>query len=90
MHRPALASAVQTRELWVMVQPERGAGERALTPVADPPLTALWGTAFRAVGEIDYRGFRLIHLRAAAPTTVLPAPADNGSPTTPLAFVLAP
>jgi hypothetical protein len=90
MHRTALASAVQTRELWVMVQPERGAGERALTAVADPPLAALWGIAFRVVGEIDYRGFRLIHLRAAVPTTVLPAPADNGPPTTPLAFVLAP
>jgi hypothetical protein len=90
MHRPQLASAVATRNLWVMVQPERGAGERALTAVADPPLAALWGAAFQTVGEIDYRGFRLIHLRAAAPITVLPAPADNGPPTTPLAFVLAP
>jgi 4-amino-4-deoxy-L-arabinose transferase-like glycosyltransferase len=90
MHRAPLTTAVRTRDLWVMVQPERGAGERALTPVADPPLSALWGTAFRAIGEIDYRGFRLIHLRAATPTTVLPAPADNGSRTTPLAFVLSP
>jgi hypothetical protein len=90
MHRAPLARAIRTRDLWVMVQPERGAGERALTAVADPPLGELWGTAFRTVGEIDYRGFRLIHLHAAAPTTVLPAPADNGSPTTPLAFVLAP
>ncbi len=90
MHRPPLHSALTTRDLWVMVQPERGAGERALTPVANPPLAALFGTAFQAVGELDYRGFRLIHLHAAVPTTVLPAPADNGPPTTPLAFVLAP
>jgi hypothetical protein len=90
MHRAPLTSAVQTRDLWVMVEPERGAGERALTPVANPPLAQLFGTTFRAVGELDYRGFRLIHLHAAAPTTVLPAPTDNGPPTTPLAFVLAP
>jgi 4-amino-4-deoxy-L-arabinose transferase-like glycosyltransferase len=90
MRRAPLTSAVQTRDLWVMVAPERGAGERALTPVANPPLAQLFGTTFRAVGELDYRGFRLIHLHAAAPTTVLPAPAENGPPTTPLAFVLAP
>jgi 4-amino-4-deoxy-L-arabinose transferase-like glycosyltransferase len=89
LHRRPLTAAISTRELWVMVQPERGAGERALHPVPDPSL-ALWGPAFHPVGEIDYRGFRLIELRAATPTVVLPAPADNGPPTTPLAFVLAP
>ena len=90
MHRAPLAAPLHTTDLWVMVQPERGAGERALNPVSNPPLSGLWGSEFRPVGEIDYHGFRLIHLHAAAATVVLPAPPDNGSPTTPDAFVLAP
>jgi hypothetical protein len=90
MHRPALAAPLTTRDLWVMVQPQRGAGERALNPVANPSLAKLWGPQFQPVGEIDYHGFRLIHLHAAAPTVVAPAPADNGPPMTPSAFVLAP
>ncbi|MGA2008683.1 MAG: glycosyltransferase family 39 protein [Solirubrobacteraceae bacterium] len=90
MHRTPLTTPLSTTNLWVMVQPERGAGERALNPVADPPLAQLWGAQFKAVGEIDYHGFRLIHLRAPAATLVAPAPAQNGPPTTPLAFVLRP
>jgi mannosyltransferase len=90
MHRVPLGAPLRTTDLWVMVQPERGAGERALNPVANPPLSQLWGSQLRPISEIDYHGFRLIHLHAAAPTVVLPAPAQNGSPTTPLGFVLAP
>jgi hypothetical protein len=90
MHRAPLEAPVRTSDLWVMVAPVRGAGERALNPVADPPLTQLWGAQVRIVGEIDYHGFRLIHLHAGSPTLVLPAPADNGPSMTPLAFVLAP
>jgi hypothetical protein len=90
LHRTQLLAAVSTTNLWVMVQPARGAGERALSPVANPLLTQLWGTQFHPVGEIDYHGFRLIHLRANAPTVVAPAPANNGPITTPSAFVLRP
>ncbi len=90
MHRKELAAPLRTTDLWVMVQPQRGAGERALHPVANPPLGQLWGSRFRPVGEIDYHGFRLIHLHAGSPAVVPPAPPDNGPPQTPLAFVLGP
>jgi hypothetical protein len=73
-----------------MVEPVRGAGERALNPVANPPLEALWGASFRAVAEIDYRGFRLIHLHSSTPVAVAPAPPDDGSASAPTALVLAP
>jgi 4-amino-4-deoxy-L-arabinose transferase-like glycosyltransferase len=90
LHRAPLGAPLRTMDLWVAVQPVRGAGERALNPVADPPLEQLWGSDLRPVGEIDYHGFRLIHLHASTPVTVAPAPASNGPPTMPLAFVLAP
>ncbi len=90
MHRAPLAAPVSTRDLWVVVQPARGAGERALNPIANPPLSALWGASFQAVGEIDYRGFRLIHLHASAPVTIAPAPPDNGPASSPTALILAP
>jgi len=90
LHRGQLVAPVRSADLWVMVEPVRGAGERALNPVPDPPLTALWGPQFRPAGEIDYRGFRLIHLRAASPSFVLPAPSANGPLSSPSAFVLAP
>ena len=48
------------------------------------------GASTSAVAEVDYRGFRLIHLHAAAPVEIAPAPADNGPPTSPTALVLAP
>ena len=89
-HREPLSSPVATTNLWVIVQPVRGAGERALNPVANPPLAALWGDQFSPVAEIDYRGFRLIHLQSGSPVLVPPAPASNGSPAAPLALVLAP
>ena len=90
MHRAPLGVPLATRDLWVMVEPTRGAAERALNPVANPPLAALWGASFQAVAESDYRGFRLIHLHASAPVAVAPAPADNGPVSSPTAFVLAP
>jgi uncharacterized membrane protein len=90
MHRTPLTAPLRTRELWVMVEPARGAGERALNPVANPPLAALWGASFQAVGETDYRGFRLIHLHASAPVVVAPAPADDGPLSAPTALVLSP
>ncbi len=90
MHRRQLLAPVTTTTLWVMVQPQRGAGQRALTAVSRPPLATLWGSQFRAAGEIDYHGFRLIRLRSRTPAVVSPVPPDNGPPMTPTAFVLAP
>jgi uncharacterized membrane protein len=90
LHRGTPPAPVRTTDLWVMVEPARGAHERALNPVPDPPLQQLWGRQLRPVGEIDYRGFRLIHLHAASPTVVPPAPSADGLPTAPTALVLAP
>jgi 4-amino-4-deoxy-L-arabinose transferase-like glycosyltransferase len=91
LHRRPLPAPIDTADLWVMVEPVRAAHQRALGPVVDPPLDRLWGPALQPVGEVDYRGFRLIHLRAPAPTPVAPAPSPyNGPATAPLAAVLAP
>ncbi|HEY7892554.1 MAG TPA: glycosyltransferase family 39 protein [Solirubrobacteraceae bacterium] len=90
MHRSLLSTPVRTTDLWVMVEPARGAGQRALNPVGNPPLASLWGSGLQPVGEIDHRGFRLIHLHAATPVTVPPVPFDNGPPSAPRARLLAP
>jgi len=90
LHRAPLSAPLRTEDLWVMVEPVRGSGQRALNPVANPPLTELWGAQFKPVAEIDYRGFRLIHLRASSPTAVPRAPSSNGPATAPLALVLGP
>ncbi len=90
LHRAPLPAPLRTRDLWVMVEPVRGSGQRALNPVANPPLAQLWGAQFRAIAEIDYRGFRLIHLRAPSPTAVPRSPSSNGPAAAPLALVLGP
>jgi len=90
LDRAPLGTPIRTEDLWVMVEPQRGAGQRALNPVPNPPLAQLWGAQLRPVAEIDYRGFRMIHLRAIVPITVLPAPASNGPSVNPFAFVLGP
>jgi hypothetical protein len=90
MHRAPLAAPLATHDLWVMVEPARGASERALAPVADPPLGALWGASFQPVGEVDYRGFRLIHLHSASAIAVAPEPPDDGSQSSPTALLLGP
>ncbi len=90
LHRAPLGGPLRTTDLWAMVQPARGAGERALNPVPDPPLAQLWGPGLQPVGELDYRGFRLIHLHAAVPTTVAPVPSANGPASAPWALLLGP
>jgi 4-amino-4-deoxy-L-arabinose transferase-like glycosyltransferase len=91
LHRSPLRAPIRAADLWVLVEPVRGDHQRALGPVADPPLTRLWDPALRPVGELDYRGFRAIHLRSPAPTQILPAPSPyNGPARAPLASVLAP
>jgi len=86
--RSALTAPVSTRDLWVIAEPERSAGSRALGAVADLPLRA-FGAGLRPVGERDRRGFRIVHLQAAAPVTVAPAPAGTG-PAAAAAGLLAP
>jgi Dolichyl-phosphate-mannose-protein mannosyltransferase len=73
LDRPPLSGPISTRDLWVMVEPARGSHDRALRPVTDVPLD-LWGTSLRSVGEVDYRGFRLIHLHASRPAGLTPTP----------------
>jgi len=90
MQRHPLGAPLTTSDLWVMVEPQRGAGQRALNPVASPPLATLFGPQLTAVGEVDHHGFRLIHLHSATPVSIRPAPPDNGSASAPDALVLAP
>jgi len=91
LHRAPLRAPIATTDLWVTIQPARGAHQRALGPVADPPLRRLWGPQFSVAGELDYRGFRMIHLHWAAPSLVTPAPAPyNGPATAPLVHLLGP
>jgi hypothetical protein len=91
LRRRPLTTPIRTADLWVMVEPARGAHRRALAAVADPPVTRLWGPALAPIGEADYRGFRMIHLRSGSPILVNPAPSPyNGPATAPLAAVLAP
>jgi 4-amino-4-deoxy-L-arabinose transferase-like glycosyltransferase len=91
LHRGPLTTPIQAADLWVMVEPARGAHQRGLAPVADPPLARLWGPGLAPIGEADYRGFRMIHLHSASPSLVMPAPSPyNGPATAPLAAVLGP
>ena len=90
LHRSQLDTPRYSTDLWVMVEPVRGPHQRALSPVRNPPLAQLWSPAFHDIAEIDYRGFRLIHLHAATPTIVPPTPASDGPAAAPFATTLAP
>lgn len=79
LHRAPLRTPVPASDLWVIVEPSRGAHQRALTPVAAPAL-GLLGTGFRAVGEIDYRGFRIFHLHSDSPGVIAPTQGPAGGP----------
>jgi 4-amino-4-deoxy-L-arabinose transferase-like glycosyltransferase len=85
--RAALAGSLSTRDLWVMAEPVRAAHQRALAPLADVPL-GLWGGSLRRVAEVDYRGFRLIHLHSSLPSVVAAPPPGAAGGLTPA--VLAP
>jgi len=86
--RQTLTAPVSTRDLWVIAEPARAAGSRALGAVADLPLRA-FGAGLRPVGERDRRGFRIVHLQAGAPVTVAADPAGTG-PAGAAAVLLAP
>jgi Dolichyl-phosphate-mannose-protein mannosyltransferase len=89
LRRAELPHATQTRDLWVMAEPVRGTHQRALAQLASVPLSTYWGSGFRVVTELDFKGFRLIHLRSPRPVAVSPTPPASGSPGPP-AVVLAP
>jgi 4-amino-4-deoxy-L-arabinose transferase-like glycosyltransferase len=75
--RPKLTAPVSSRDLWVIAEPERAAGSRALGRVADLPLGG-FAAGLRPVGEHDRRGFRIVHLQAGTPVTIAPTPAGGG------------
>lgn len=82
LRRPVASGPVLTRHALLIVQPFRGAGDRALVP-APVPVGAVPGLGrFRATGSLVVRGFRLIELTA-------PAPAALGPGTPPGAAVFA-
>ncbi|HWH10975.1 MAG TPA: glycosyltransferase family 39 protein [Solirubrobacteraceae bacterium] len=89
LHRAPLRGPTGATDIWVIVEPARSAHQRGLTAVTTPPLD-LWGPGYRAVGEIDYRGFRFFHLHADAPGVIAPSAQPGGGPAGgPLAAVLA-
>jgi 4-amino-4-deoxy-L-arabinose transferase-like glycosyltransferase len=83
LDRAPLSRAVSTQDLWVMAEPARSAHERASAPVAHVP-GGPWSPSLRAVTEIDFRGFRLIHLHSPAPTVLAPTPAGDAATATAL------
>ena len=67
---PAPASGVDATRAWIVMEPVRTAGERALgpSPAPRPPLPG-----FAPVRSVEVHGFRLILLRASQPTRIAPA-----------------
>jgi mannosyltransferase len=72
LDRSATGTAIATRRAWLVVEPARMAGERALQPT-DPPLVAQLLAAFPKHREQQLHGFRLIELTASEPVPLDPA-----------------
>jgi hypothetical protein len=64
--RPVVVPSVVTDRLWLAIEPAR-IGRRDLTAVGTTPG---FPPGFTSAGERSHRGFRLIELRAPAPTPV--------------------
>jgi hypothetical protein len=79
----ATAAPLTTRRAWLVVEPTRTAGSRALQPT-DPPVVATLLASFPDHREQQLHGFRLIDLRAPTPvaldTAALPGSALLGPP----------
>lgn len=69
LQRAPRAAPLSTRRAWLVVEPARGAGSRALQP-ADPPLVAQLTAGFPQRRELRVHGFRLVELRAPAPVAL--------------------
>ena len=72
LDRSPTGSPLAARRAWLVVEPARVPGDRALQP-ADPPLVAQLLAAFPAHAETRVHGFRLIELTAPAPVPLDPA-----------------
>jgi hypothetical protein len=73
LHRqPVLSSGLLARQAWIVVEPTRTAGQRALGPARAPTLAG-----FGVAREWRVYGFRLILLAARHPTAVVPSAAEN-------------
>lgn len=72
LERPPTAAPLAARRAWLVVEPARVPGERALLP-ADPPQVTPLLAAFPAHDETRVHGFRLIELSAPAAVTLDPA-----------------
>jgi 4-amino-4-deoxy-L-arabinose transferase-like glycosyltransferase len=70
--RPPITTPLATRRAWLVVEPARTTGDRALQPT-DPPIVATLLAAFPSHRERQRHGFRLIEL--AAPVAVALDPA---------------
>jgi hypothetical protein len=72
LDRPAAAAPLATRVAWLVVEPARTPGHRALAPVDSPVVASLLAT-FRSHRERRLHGFRLIALEAPTPVALDPA-----------------
>jgi mannosyltransferase len=70
LRRPVVTDAIETRALWVLVEPGR-AGRADLEELPDLPRAVPQGFAPRETHR--YRGFRLIRYEAPEPVVVTPA-----------------
>lgn len=66
--RAASAAGVVARRAWIVVEPARKAGNRALGPAPQPTLPG-----FSKLRTLELHGFRLILVQANRPTPITPA-----------------
>jgi hypothetical protein len=71
--RSAPASGVLTKRAWIIAEPVRGPGQRALSPAPTPGLPG-----FSALRALEVDAFRLVLLGAAIPTSVQSGELTNG------------
>jgi mannosyltransferase len=69
LHRTPFRGWIAGDRAWLVVEPARSAGHRALHPI-DPPLVAALLAQFPSHREQRFHGFRLIELRARGTVTL--------------------
>ncbi len=62
---------MRAQHAWLVIEPGRGPGQRALTPIPSPAKAPLYA-AFPTHSERQVDGFRVVDLRAPAPVTLAP------------------